>query len=160
MLAACIQYEYIYNKNVHYQPLCPKGRTDTLRCIILTDIYYQHFSSLYAIQIYITKCTFPNPAPQGFTLQMTYILFVGRIYPIETYIKFEEYMPVESNLVLDISYQKLGELCNLEGFCATFGRRVWESTFCNIYICIGYMLPTFGVYASVGGFLCDLWAQG
>ena len=43
---------------------------------------------------------------------------------------------------------------------SSFGRRVWESTFCNIYICIGYMLPTFGVYASVGGFLCALWAQG
>ena len=132
----------------------------TLLCITSTELYSQNFGSLYPIQIYITKCTFPNPAPQGFTLQMTYILFVGRIYPIETYIKFEEYMPVESNLVLDISYQKLGELCNLEGFCASFGRRVWESTFCNIYICIGYMLPTFGVYASVGGFLCALWAQG
>ena len=44
----------------------------------------------------------------------------------------------------------------VEGFCASFGRRVRESTFCNIYICIGYMLPTFGVYASVGGFLCAL----
>ena len=29
-----------------------------------------------------------------------------------------------------------------------------------IYICSGYILPTFGVYASFGGFLCALWAQG
>ena len=43
---------------------------------------------------------------------------------------------------------------------SSFGRRVWESTFCNIYICIGYMLPTFGVYASFGGFPCALCAQG
>ena len=32
---------------------------------------------------------------------------------------------------------------------SSFGRRVWESTFCNIYICIGYMLPTtWGTYLS------------
>ena len=72
-------WQLIFNMNM-------KNMLLTLLCITSTELYSQNFGSLYPIQIYITKCTFPNPAPQGFTLQMTYILFVGRIYPIETYI--------------------------------------------------------------------------
>ena len=34
----------------------------TLLCITSTELYSQNFGSLYPIQIYITKCTFPNPA--------------------------------------------------------------------------------------------------
>ena len=30
----------------------------------------------------------------------------------------------------------------------------------NIYICIGYILPTFGGYMTIGGYLCALWALG
>ena len=30
----------------------------------------------------------------------------------------------------------------------------------NIYICIGYILPTFGRYMTVRGCLCALWALG
>ena len=61
--------------------------------------------------------------------------------------------------VLDICGQHLGDICQLEVFCAPFGRRVRECTFCKIYFSIGYMRSTFGGYMSVGGFLCTLWAQ-
>ena len=45
--------------------------------------------------------------------------------------------------VSDICGQHLGDVCQLEVFCASFGRRVRECIFfCNVYI--GYMLPTFG----------------
>ena len=63
-------------------------------------------------------------------------------------------------LILDINCQHLGNICQLEGFCAPFGRGVRKSKFFNIYICIGYLLPTFGEYTSLGGFLCALRAQG
>ena len=50
--------------------------------------------------------------------------------------------------------QHFGNICQLEGFCAPFGRRVEECTFSYMYTCIGYKLPIFGEYMSVGGFLC------
>ena len=59
----------------------PKGRILTLPCIISTESYSQTFGSLYPIQIYISKCTFPNPAPKEFT--ETLLLIVGRIYRIQ-----------------------------------------------------------------------------
>ena len=37
-------------------------------------------------------------------------------------------------LVLDISCQQLAEMCQLEGFCAPFGRRVSEHVYFEIYI--------------------------
>ena len=40
------------------------------------------------------------------------------------------------------------------------GCRVEECTFSYLSTCIGYKLPTFGEYMSVGGFLCALRAQG
>ena len=43
---------------------------------------------------------------------------------------------------------------------APFGRRVWKCTFLNRYICIGYLLPTFVEYMSLGGFLCAFRAHG
>ena len=50
---------------------------------------------------------------------------------------------------MDISCLNLGDECNLEGFCVPFGPRVRECTFLEIYICIGYMLPTvWGIYVS------------
>ena len=55
--------------------------------------------------------------------------------------------------VLDIFCQQLGDICQLEGVCAPFGHKVGEYTFCNIYICIGYILPTIGGYVLVGGCL-------
>ena len=54
MLAAYIQYEY--EKYVCYR---------TLLCITSTELYSQNFGSLYPIQVYISKCTFPNPAPKS-----------------------------------------------------------------------------------------------
>ena len=53
-------------------------------------------------------------------------------------LNFEEY-----TVILDIHCQQLGNMCQL-----------------NIYICIGYILPTFGICTSFGGFLCALRAQG
>ena len=60
---------------------------------------------------------------------------------------------------LDICCQHLGNIRQLEGFCAPFGRKVKECKCCNIYIYryisidtyifIGYMLPTFGDHMSV-----------
>ena len=114
-----------------------------------------------------TKFTFPNPAPKGFTetLQLTYIFLIfGRIYPIQIYILWYLYLYSDLRntcqlylyiLVLDISCQKLGEMSQSEGFCAP--RNL--VTFGNIYICMGYMLTTFGEYTSVGGFLCALRTQ-
>ena len=43
---------------------------------------------------------------------------------------------------IDISCQRLGDECNLEGFCVPFGHRVGEFTFLEIFICIGCMMPT------------------
>ena len=51
---------------------------------------------------------------------------------------FEEYI-----FILDIHCQQLGNMCQL-----------------NIYICIGYILPTIGGYMTVGGCLCALRALG
>ena len=51
--------------------------------------------------------------------------------------------------VLDICCQHLGDICQLEVFCAPFGCRVRECPFFNVVICIGYMLPTFGEQMSV-----------
>ena len=48
----------------------------------------------------------------------------------------------------------------MEGVCALFGRKVGEYSFNNIYICIGYILPTIGGLMSVGGCVCALWHIG
>ena len=50
-------------------------------------------------------------------------------------------------LVLDICCQQLGDICQLEGVCDSvcplvFGLRVGKYAFCNILICIVYILPT------------------
>ena len=55
--------------------------------------------------------------------------------------------------VSDICGQHLGDICQLEVFCAPFGGRVRKCTFCNEYICIGFMLPTFGEYISVNSYI-------
>ena len=135
----------------------PKRRTLTLWCIISTEFYSQNVGSLYPIQNFISKCTFLYPAPKGFTetLQLTYIFPNCWQNISNTNIYFVRVSCIYI-LVLDISYQQLGEMCQLEGFCAP--RNL--VTFGNIYICIGYMLLTFGEYTSVGGFLCALRPQG
>ena len=166
MLAAYIQYEYKNKKIYVTEPCAQRANTHPLM-YNFTELYSQHVSSLYRVQNFISKCTFPNPAPKGFTetLQLTYIFQIfGRIYPIQIYILWYLYLYSDLRntcqlylyiLVLDISCQQLGEMCQLEGFCAP--RNL--VTFGNIYICMGYMLTTFGEYTSVGGFLCALRTQ-
>ena len=141
----------------------PKGRTLTL-CIISSELYSQNVCSLYPIQICISKCTFPNPAPKGFTetLQLTCIYpncwqeisnihFVISIFVF----RFKEYMSVVF-IYIGIGYiiPTIGGNVSVGGFLCAL-----ECTFCNIYRCIGYMLPTFGEYTSVGRFLCALRTQ-
>ena len=130
----------------------PKRRTLTLWCIISTEFYSQNVGSLYPIQNFISKCTFLYPAPKGFTetLQLTYIFPNCWQNTSNTNIYFVRVSCIYI-LVLDISYQQLGEMCQLEGFCAP--RNL--VTFGNIYICIGYMLPTFGEYTSVEFIHCS-----
>ena len=116
---------YAYKKCMLPNP-APKGRTLNLPCIISNESYSQTFGNFYPIQIYISKCTFPNPASKGFTdtLQLTYIYpncwqDISNIYfVISIFVfRFEEYSCIYI-LVLDISYQQLGEICQLEGLCA------------------------------------------
>ena len=66
---------------------------------------------------------------------------------------------LEYTFVLDIHYQQLGKMCQLEGVCAPFGRGVGECPFSRIYICIEFTLPKIGEYVSVGGCLCALRAR-
>ena len=146
----------------------PKQRTLTLWCIILIELYSQHVGSLYRVTRFEYKIYIPQPCTQRVhrnsptdiyfsnfwqNISNTNIYFVIFIFVF----RFEEYMSVVFIyvLVLDISCQQLGEMCQLEGFCAP--RNL--VTFGNIYICMGYMLTTFGEYTSVGGFLCALRTQ-
>ena len=45
-------------------------------------------------------------------------------------------------LILDIPCQQFGDKCKLEGFFVPFGHRDGKCIFIEIYIYIGYMLPT------------------
>ena len=45
-------------------------------------------------------------------------------------------------LILDISCQQFEDKCKLEGFFVPFGHRDGKCIFIEIYIYIGYMLPT------------------
>ena len=45
-------------------------------------------------------------------------------------------------LILDIPCQQFGDKCKLEGFFVPFGHRDGKCIFIDIYIYIGYMLPT------------------
>ena len=84
----------------------------TLLCITSTELYSQNFGSLYPIQIYITKYTFPNPAHKSSNWH-TFFLIVGKIYPIQLYISCNLYSDLIEEihasciyiLVLDISCQ-------------------------------------------------------
>ena len=112
----------------------------------------------------------PNPAlPKGFTetFQLTcrhmFFLIVGIIYPIQIYVYFvmfifefifEEYMPVVFIYWCWKYHTNNWGNVSVGGFLSAR-----ECTFCNVYICIGCMLPTFGEYTSVEGFLCALRAQ-
>ena len=152
MLAVGIQYKYILQNVCTLYIHQLKGSTKTLRP---AHIYILIFGWIYANNV----------------------CFFLHIYNTYISIWFEEYMSVEfifrywipvtkctfSNIYIYLYWiyvaNILGDRCQLEFFCAPFGRRVRDSTFCNIHICIGYMRPTFGGYMSVGGFLCTLWAQ-
>ena len=164
----------------------PEGRTDTLQCLKLpkcwqlisnTNIYckmyiHQLKGSTETLQLayiypncWLDICNTNNICIFWY-LQYIYLYSIWGIHVSWIHI-----------LVLDTCYEMhifniyiylywiyaaniLGDTCQLEVFCAPFGRRARECTFCNIYICIRYMRPTFGGYMSVGGFLCALWAQG
>ena len=76
--------------------------------------------------------------------------WVGECTYLEIYICIGYMMPTiwgvyvtwRYMLILDISCQHMGDECKLEGFCVPFGHRVGECTYLEIYICIGYMMPT------------------
>ena len=56
-------------------------------------------------------------------------------------------------LILDTNCQHLGNICQLEGFCAPFGRRVRKYTFCNINILVlDINCQHFGNVCQLGGF--------
>ena len=86
------------------------------------------------------------------------------IYPVQIYVYFvmfifvfifEEYMPVVFIYWCWKYHTNNWGNVSVGGFlCAR------ECTFCNVYICIGCMLPTFGGNMSIGGFLCALWGEG
>ena len=67
---------------------------------------------------------------------------------IEIYIYIGYMMPTiwrayyRCMLILDISCQQFGDKCKLEGFFVPFGHRDGKCIFIEIYIYIGYMLPT------------------
>ena len=77
-------WQLIFNMNM-------KNMLLTLLCITSTELYSQNFGSLYPIQIYITKCTFPNPAHKSSNWH-TFFLIVGQIYPIQIYISSNIYI--------------------------------------------------------------------
>ena len=100
------------------------------------------------------------------TCQLYLYIGVGNIIPtIGEMCQLEGFCPpgnvhfVMYIFVLDICCQHLGNIRQLKGFCAPFGRKVKECTLCNIYIyiyiCIGYMLPTFGEHMSVEFIHCS-----
>ena len=144
----------------------PKGRTLTFWCIISAELYSQNFGSLYPINIFISKMYIPQPCGErvhrnpstdiylstflAWYIQYKYIFFVIFIFVF----RFVEYMPVVFIYWCWKYYTNNWGNVSVGGFL--FAR---ECTFCNVYICIGYMLPTFGEYTSVEGFLCALWAQ-
>ena len=109
----------------------------TLRCIVSTELYSQNVGNSYPIQIYISKCTFPNPAPNWFaeTLKLTYI--------------FPKCRQNISN--------KIYILGNIY-ICIP----IWLRNTCQLYlyIGIGHIMPTLGGGMYVGGFLNALRAQG
>ena len=99
---------YIF-KNVYSPTLRPKGAQKPLILHSSPKCWHDIFNA----NIYIQKCIFPNPAPEGRTetLQLAFIPQVLKLYVGIEYI---------------ISCQNLGDECELECFSAPFGRRVGE----------------------------------
>ena len=100
------------------------------------------------IQYKILFQNVPNPAPKGFTetFQLTcwhmFFLIVGSIYPIQFFCCCNIYIWIQIwgihvsciyILVLDISYQQLGEMCQMEGLCAPWNHGMYNVHFV-IYI--------------------------
>ena len=105
----------------------PKGRTLTFWCIISAELYSQNFGSLYPITKLFQTCTFPNPAPKEI-LQLTYIYpnFWHDISNTNIYILLYLYLysylrnTCQLYLYIGVGYiiPTIGEMCQLEGFCA------------------------------------------
>ena len=149
------------------EPCAQRAHTHLLMynfCWIIFPKFWQFISNK---NLYLKKCTFPNPAAKGFTetLQLTYIypncwhdisntnIYIYFVIFIFVF-RFAEYMSVVFIYWCWIYHTNNWGNVSVGGFlCAR------ECTFCNVYICIGYMLPTFGEYTSVEGFLCALRAQ-
>ena len=144
MLASFIQYEY----KIMYVT-----ESFALQSIISIELYYQNGGSLYPIQI----CYFKMYIPQFLApFQLTYIHHNcwQDISNTHIYLAFSNIyicIPIWGIdvsciyiLVLYISCQHLGDECKLGGFCAPFERRVGECKILELYICIGYILPTLG----------------
>ena len=144
MLAAYIQYDKYKNKKCTLRNPTPKGCTLTLWCIISTELYSQNVVSLYPVQNFISKC--PQPCAQRIhrnlpTDMSTYVfpncwqnISNTNIYFVIFIFVFWFDLGIHASyiytLVLDISYQQVGE-CVRGGFlCAR------KCTFCNKYICI------------------------
>ena len=67
-------------------------------------------------------------------------------------------------LLLNISYQHLGDECKLEGFCVPFGHRVGECTFLeNVYLYWIYAANNLGsiiqsdIYVDIGYTMPTVW---
>ena len=63
--------------------------------------------------------------------------------------------------VLNIFCQQLWGFVQLGGACVPFGHKVGASTCSEIYICIGYVLPTIVGCCSFGGctFVLDIFCK-
>ena len=151
--------------NVCYKPCAQRAHTHLLMynfCWIIFPKFWQFISNKYFYFKNVHSPTLRRKGSQKPFNWHIFILIVGMIYPIQIYIFCNIYICIQICgihvsciyiLVLDISYQQLGNVSVGEFLCTR------ECTFCNVCICIGYMLPTFGEYTSVEGFLCALRAQ-
>ena len=120
------------------------------------------------ISIHNRKCTFLNPAPDGRTETSPIDIYsqnVGSLYPIQVNIT-KSYI-LRYKYKLDIGYvlppfkeytsRHVTRRVSVRHSGAGSGKVIF---LIYIYICIGYFLPTFGEYMSLGGFLCALRARG
>ena len=160
MLAVGIQYKYILQNvcKLYIQQL--KGSTKTLRP---AHMYIQIFGWIYTnnicifIYIYIFLFDLKNTCQLNSYFGIGYLLRNVHFLTY-TYICIEYMLPTFWGIdvswsfsvrpsgaelgalhfviyifVLDIYGQHLGDICQLKVFCAPFGRRVGECTFCKVY---------------------------
>ena len=131
------------------------------------DIYSPNGSLCPILVCIIRKCTFFNPAPEGRTETSPIDIYsqnVGSLYPIQVNIT-KSYI-LRYKYKLDIGYvlppfkEYTSRHVTRRVSVRPSGAGSGKVTFQYIFICIGYLLPTFGEYMSLGGFLCALRAQG